>query len=483
MSDASVPPPVDENPLAVEQTLQWRVPFNLELEQQVIGILLLPGGAELYPEVAQTLSAKHFCDPSLGEIFTAIGEHIARGIPVSPITLKDRFDAKALIGLAAGVSTTGDLVEKAEYLREYADRRALLDTLETALLSAADVSKDAEPVQLLASTQKALMELQDSMAADSATHPVSATVDGVVGAIERQWREGVSPGVPTGISRLDAIMGHMQRQQMIVIAGRPAMGKSALALTIARHVAIQGRPVVFFSLEMGEDQMIQRLLALETGIATSDQQRAHLALEQHHIRKLAEAADYIRTLPLYLIDERKLRPSAMERMAREVQRRHDDLALTVIDYLQLARPDEEYRGNKVAEITSISNDVKGIAKALKCPVLALSQLSRAVEQRDDKRPTLADLRESGAIEQDADIVTFCYREEYYLERAEPIRREAENTEQYSERLMQWRQAIDKAHGKADVIVAKNRMGETGVAHMAFDGPSGRFADLYEGPGS
>lgn len=470
-----------DTPLALDNTLRWRTPFNLEIEQNVVGALLVRN--DLYAKVAEIIGPQHFADPLMGEIFSAIGEGIERGLNVKPFTLRGRFDNKVLAGICANPLPPEYAADWARGVREHADRRDLIDACQNGILAAADLKSDEQPIKVLAGVQHALTAIQDTMGMESATHAVSTSVGGVVEAIERQWREGVSPGIGTGIERLDAIMGRMQPQDMVVIAGRPAMGKSALALCLAKHIAKQGQPAVFFSLEMSEDATIQRLLAMETGISTIDQRNAHAALEQHHIRKLAEAADYIRTLPLYIIDKPRLKVQQMEMMAREIKQRHGQLALACVDYLQLASAGDHYRGNKTAEITEISRDIKMMAKALDCPVLALSQLSRAVEQREDKRPFMADLRESGAIEQDADIVAFCYRDEYYLERAEPQRRADESDEKFSERRMHWHDAIEQARGKADIIIGKNRMGVTGVAKVAFNGPSGRFLDIYEGPGA
>jgi replicative DNA helicase len=296
-------------------------------------------------------------------------------------------------------------------------------------------------------------------------------------------RDGGLAGVATGFTDLDKQLGGLHPSDLLILAGRPAMGKTALATNIAFHVATAAqrageteKPVVaFFSLEMSAEQLATRVLSETTEISSEKIRRGELNGDD--FQKLVRSSQDLESAPLFIDDTPAITISAMRTRARRLMRQQG-LCLIVVDYLQLMRPPAGQRPeNRVQEISSITQGLKAIAKELNVPVLALSQLSRAVEQREDKRPVLADLRESGSIEQDSDVVMFVFREEYYLGKAEPVQRAEENADKYHERVDQWQERCDKAYGKAEVIIGKQRHGPTGNVTMHFHGPTTRFSDF------
>jgi replicative DNA helicase len=286
-------------------------------------------------------------------------------------------------------------------------------------------------------------------------------------------------GVTTGFADLDKVLGGLHRSDLVILAGRPSMGKTALAENIARNASKAGKSVGFFSLEMANEQLGSRVLAGESGIPADWVRRADL--NQQHFDKLLEAKRQTDDLPLYIDDTPGLSVDAMHARARRWKRQHG-LDLIVIDYLQLAqapRPEGRRDQNRVQEVSEITARSKRLAKDLGVPVLALSQLSRGVENRDDKRPLLADLRDSGSIEQDADVVMFLFRKEYYLQH-EPTRRADEKEATFTRRVAEWRDELEAARNKAALIIAKNRHGATGSVELHFDGRTTQFSNLARG---
>ncbi|HEY9548072.1 MAG TPA: replicative DNA helicase, partial [Kiloniellaceae bacterium] len=296
-------------------------------------------------------------------------------------------------------------------------------------------------------------------------------------------------GVGTGLNDLDKLLGGLHRSDLLILAARPSMGKTALATNIAFNVAAAARiekdaegnpveqrqPVAFFSLEMSAEQLASRVIAERTGVRSDAMRRGDI--HDDEFDKIFEASRELAELPLFVDDTPALSVSQVRTRARRLKRQHG-LSLIVVDYLQLMQaPAGKRSDNRVQEVSEITRGLKALAKDLDVPVIALSQLSRAVEQREDKRPQLSDLRESGSIEQDADIVMFIYREQYYAERAEPSQREGEDENKFHERLERWKERCERAYGKAEIIVAKQRHGPIGSREFAFDGDTTRFSDL------
>jgi replicative DNA helicase len=293
--------------------------------------------------------------------------------------------------------------------------------------------------------------------------------------------DGHLSGVSTGLTSLNNLLGGLQKSDLVILAGRPAMGKTALATNIAFHAASTTRtgeepvPVAFFSCEMSAEQLGTRILAERSEIDSEAIRRGNLSSAE--FMGLVEASDQIAKAPFYIDDTPALSVSQLASRARRLKRT-TGLGLIVIDYLQLLQAQLGSRPeNRVQEISNISRSLKAIAKELDVPVLALSQLSRAVEQREDKHPNLADLRESGSIEQDADVVMFVYREEYYLNKSEPVQKETETEEKFNLRYQLWQERLEKSNGTAEIIVAKQRHGPVGIANVSFEGRLTKFSDL------
>jgi replicative DNA helicase len=301
-------------------------------------------------------------------------------------------------------------------------------------------------------------------------------------------RDGLA-GVASGLHDLDRLLGGFHPSDLIILAARPSMGKTALATNIAYNVAAAARtekdaegnpielrqPVAFFSLEMSAEQLASRIIAERTGVRSDSMRRGDIHDEEFDA--IFEASRQLFELPLFVDDTPALSVSQVRTRARRLKRQHG-LSMVVVDYLQLMQPPPGRRvDNRVQEVSEITRGLKALAKDLDVPVIALSQLSRAVEQREDKRPQLADLRESGSIEQDADVVMFIYREQYYAERAEPSQRDGEDDNKFHERLERWKERCERAYGKAEIIIAKQRHGPIGSREFAFDGDTTRFSDL------
>ena len=289
------------------------------------------------------------------------------------------------------------------------------------------------------------------------------------------------PGVDTGFKRLNGFLGGLNKSDLIVLAGRPSMGKTALATNIAFKAAKSSlenkEPVLFFSLEMSSEQLAQRILSEQSGIDSHRIRKGDI--NENEFSNIVKTQNLIQETPFYIDDTPALSVSQMASRARRLKRT-EGLKLIVIDYIQLIQS-KSPRGPefRVQEVSAITRQLKGLAKELNIPILALSQLSRAVEQREDKRPILADLRESGSIEQDADVVMFVYREEYYLDKAQPVQKENENRETFSERFKRWEERCELAHGKAEIIVSKQRHGPTGNIQIQFESQFTRFLDLIQ----
>jgi replicative DNA helicase len=466
-------------------------PHNLEAEQALLGAILVNNRS--YERVSEFLRPEHFADPVHGRIFASCAKLIDRGQIATPVTLKGLFDqdealaevggAQYLVKLAASVVT---VINAADYGREIRDcylRRELIEIGEAVVNDAFDRDLDTAAQELIEKAENQLFTLAETGEGENGLKELKlALMESVAQAEAAYKRDGGLAGYSTGLIDIDNLLGGLHPSDLLILAARPAMGKSTLASNIAFHIATASmddpetppQPVAFFSLEMSAEQLATRILSERTGIASEKLRRGQL--DNEDFGKLVEASQDLERAPMFIDDTPAIPISTLRTRARRLKRQHG-LALIVVDYLQLMRPAPGARiDNRVQEISAISQGLKAIAKELDVPVLALSQLSRAVEQREDKRPVLADLRESGSIEQDADIVMFIYREDYYLQKAEPIQRIEEDAQKFHDRYDAWKERCEKAHGKAEVIISKQRHGPTGVVTLHFDGSTTKFTN-------
>ena len=447
------------------------VPNNIPAEQALLGAVLVNNRAL---ERADGVEAADFYFGVHGRLWQAVAETIAAGGVANPVTLKHRFagdDALAEVGgagylvrLANAAVTVIDTHHYAAIVRDMARRRALIDLAETIRRDAGAVGDagggDAATIAEAASAE--LYRLTETGGARAGFVGLDQAMGRVLEQAEQAKRDGGLVGLSTGIPALDELLGGLVAPDMVVLAARPSMGKTSLGLAIARNVARAGRRVDVISAEMGADQLARRSMANAAGLAYSDIQRGRF--DARGFDRLAHARTSMARLPLAILDEPGPKIGRLRTLLRRRKER-DGLDLVVVDYLQLVQPDRE-RDHTVANVTAVSAGLKGIAKELGVPLLVLSQLSRRVEERPDKRPMLSDLRESGAIEQDADSVLFLYRDHYYEQRRTIA---GEETPQRHARL------APLAHD-AEVIFAKNRHGPLGTAHLWCDLATDRWRD-------
>jgi replicative DNA helicase len=472
-------------------------PYNPDAEQALLGALLLSNAA--HGRVSEFLLPEHFGNAVHGRIYAAIGKLIERGQIANPITLKNLFDqdgalsdiggAQYLLRLAESAVTIINTEDYGRHIHDLHLRRQLIvvgeDVVNDAFRHDLD---DPAPTQIERAEQR-LFDLATAGRTETGFRPFGEALKQAVHQAEAAYkREGRIVGVATGFRDLDDKLGGLHPSDLVILAGRPSMGKTALATNIAfnaaraykpapgpdgRPVAEDGAVVGFFSLEMSAEQLAARLLAEESGVSSDRIRRGHV--NQQNFDRFVQASQHLEALRLFIDDTPALSVSGLRSRARRLMRQQG-LGLVVVDYLQLLRPSVQVRTleNRVQEISDITRGLKTLAKELNVPVLALSQLSRAVEQREDKRPILADLRESGSIEQDADIVMFIYREEYYMR--EPTRLNDEADAKFNDRYESWTKRLERAHGLAEIIIAKQRHGPLGTVKLHFDAETTKFED-------
>lgn len=466
-------------------------PYNNEAEQALLGAILVNNRS--HERVSDFLRPEHFANAAHGRIYEACARLIERGQIASPVTLKGIFDqdealrelggAQYLVRLAASVVSVINAEDYAREIRDCFLRRELIEVGEVIINEAFDRTLDSPATQQIEEAEARLFNLAEDGSAEGGFVDFSLALSNSVSMVEAAYkRDGGLAGLSTGLIDIDNLLGGLHPSDLLILAARPAMGKTALATNIAFHVAMAGlkdpthekQPVAFFSLEMSSEQLATRILAERTEISSEKLRRGMLTDDD--FGHLVDAVQDLERVPLFIDDTPALPISTMRTRARRLKRQHG-LSLIVVDYLQLMRPGVGTRpDNRVQEISAISQGLKAIAKELEVPVIALSQLSRQVEQREDKRPVLADLRESGSIEQDADVVMFIFREEYYLQKAEPVQRADEHDEKFHERHEQWQERCEKAYGKAEVMVSKQRHGPTGTVTLHFEGATTRFSN-------
>ena len=469
------------------------LPNNLEAEQGILGALLLDNRS--LENVNDFLRADHFYMPAHQRIYDAIRTLIDRGQVASPVTLKSYFEkdeglshiggAEYLVELAGSVMSVINVQDYARLIYDLYLRRQLIALGGDVVNNAYEHTLESDALGTIEDAEKRLFELAESGDIRGGFVTLKDSVGKAIENAELAYKTaGHVTGVPSKITDLDKKLGGLHPSDLIILAGRPSMGKSALATNIAFNAAKayadsggkEGAIVGFFSLEMSSDQLASRILADQANVSGDDMRKGNFTDED--FRRFAEASQILSQVPLYIDDTPALSISAVRTRARRLKRQHG-LGMIVVDYLQLLQGSGSGRSNenRVLEISEITRGLKAIAKELEIPVLALSQLSRAVEQRDDKRPQLSDLRESGSIEQDADVVMFVYREEYYLAREEPSQRVSEADEKFYERHEQWAKRLQEVANTAEAVVAKQRHGPIGIVKMFFDSRVTRFGDL------
>jgi replicative DNA helicase len=467
-------------------------PHNIEAEQSVLGAILVNNDA--FYRVSDFLEPKHFFEPIHQTIFETAGSLIRAGKVATPVTLKTFVPAETDIGgmtvgqylarLAAEATTIINAHDYGRTIYELALRRDLIRIGEDMVNVAFDAPVDFAPRAQIEDAERRLYELAESGRYDGGFQRFSQAMKTALDMAANAYsRDGRLSGIATGLRDLDAKMGGLQHSDLIVLAGRPGMGKTALATNIAYNIArvhrgelqpdgthktVNGGIVGFFSCEMSAEQLATRILAEQTGIASSAIRRG--GITESEFEKIRDHTIELEHLPLYVDETGGLSISQLTARARRLKRQKG-LDVIVIDYIQLLQGSGKRSDNRVQEVTEITTSLKALAKELSCPVIALSQLSRQVESRDDKHPQLSDLRESGSIEQDADVVLFVYREEYYLQNKEPRAGTPEHEK--------WQLDMSLVHGKAEVIIAKQRHGPTGSVDLQFEGQFTRFSDLVQ----
>jgi replicative DNA helicase len=465
-------------------------PHNIEAEQALLGAILINN--EAFDRVSDFLDPKHFFETIHQQIFDIAGKLIRMGKHASPVTLKTFFPSDLQISgltinqylarLSAEATTIINAADYGQAIYDLSIRRDLILIGTEVVNQAYDAPVDLPPKEQIEEAEKKLYELAEIGRFDSGFRGFSKALRSAVDMAAAAFqRDGHLSGLSTGLKDLDFRMGGLQRSDLIILAGRPGMGKTALGTNIAFNVAKawkgelradghyeseNGGVVGFFSLEMSAEQLGTRILAEQTGISSSRIRRGDI--KQDDFEKITDTMVTIQHLPLLIDDTGGLSVAQLAARARRLKRQRG-LDLLIIDYLQLLQGSTRRSAeNRVQEITEITTKLKALAKELNIPILALSQLSRQVESRDDKRPQLSDLRESGSIEQDADVVLFVYRDEYYLTTKEPRM----GTDEY----IKWQSQMAEVHGKAEIIIGKQRHGPTGTVKLAFDAEVTRFAD-------
>ncbi len=478
-------------PPAVPDSTYRTAPHNIEAEQALLGAILVNN--EAFYRVSDFLEPRHFFEPLHVTIYETAAALIRAGKVATPVTLKTFLPADFDVGgmsaphylarLAAEATTIINAEDYGRTIYDLSVRRDLIAIGEEIVNEAYDAPIDATPQEQIEDAEKRLYELAETGRYDGGFLRFNDALKEAVDMASRAFqREGHLSGTASGLDDLDQMMGGLQPSDLIILAGRPAMGKTSLATNIAFNVAaayrsetlpdgsiraLDGGVVGFFSLEMSAEQLATRILAEQAEIASYKIRRGDIT--EHEFDKLASCAQMMQTIPLYIDDTGGISIAQLRARARRLKRQRG-LDFMVVDYLQLLTGSSKSSSQgRVQEITEITTGLKALAKELGVPIMALSQLSRQVESRDDKRPQLSDLRESGSIEQDADVVMFVFREEYYLKSREP----KEGTEEW----FKWDQEMKAALGIAEIIIGKQRHGPTGTVKVSFEPQFTRFSNL------
>lgn len=455
---------------------------NFDAEQQLLGAIMLNNRA--YEYVVDLVVPSDFAHPAHGRLFFLIGQLITESRSANPVTLwpiiksdqvfiTNGIDASYLSRLAQSVVTVLNAPDYAKTIGELARRREIVIAAQALIRDAATVDPARSAALVIEDGEQKLFEIAEA-ATSGGPENIGSVSYAAIRRAEAAYQAGGIVLFETGLVDLDRILRGMAPGEMIVLGARPSMGKSSFAATVALNAAQAGKRSLFFSLEMTKEELAQRWLAGISGITTDQQRLGNIAADEWG--RLVEAQQYLATLPIDVDDQPRLSVAQMRQRARRHKRRFG-LELIIIDHLQLIRQGGKQE-NRRLEIGDATSMIKMTAKELGVPILVLSQLNRSVEQREDKRPQLSDLRESGDVEQDSDVVLFLFREEYYVERSNPRRRSATDTEEaYRAREADWNSDMDRVRGLAEIIIAKNRHGRTGTVTAAWSGERQRFENL------
>lgn len=478
---------------AVGTPLYREAPNNIEAEQALLGAILVNNDA--FYRVSDFLKETHFYEPLHRKIFEVLSQLIRMGKMATPVTIKiflpadqkvgDMTVSQYLAALAANAVTVINAPDYGRAIYDLATRRALITVGEDMVNIAYDAPVDMSPSEQIEDAERRLFQLAETGSYDGGFESFSDALKTAIDMASAAYkRNGHLSGIASGLRDLDVCIGGLQSSDLIVLAGRPGMGKTSLVTNIAFNVtnaylpaqqadgsfkAENGGVVGFFSLEMSSEQLATRIISEQAQVPSSRIRRGKLT--EADFEKLVSCTQRLQNIPLFIDSTGGISIAQLSARARRLKRQRG-LDLIIIDYIQLMQGSSAKSSqNRVQEITEITTGLKALAKELNVPIIALSQLSRQVESRDDKRPQLSDLRESGSIEQDADVVIFIYREEYYLKNREP----KPGTDDY----IKWEGDMAEARGKAELIIAKQRHGPTGTVELAFEGQYTRFSDLAE----
>ncbi|MDC6482013.1 replicative DNA helicase [Pelagibacteraceae bacterium] len=467
--------------LSLTSSGENKLPSNIEAEQSLIGSILVNN--DIIDEISNIVNASKFFDPIHRKIYEVIENLNNKGMIANPITLKNYFENDSglievggvdyLVKLTRFSSSIKQAIDYAKIIHEMYVKRELIFISDGIEDQAKDDQTEKTGENIIEDAEKSLFDLAERGNFSQTFMKFNQAVDQTIemATLAMKSDHGII-GVPTGLRDLDQKLGGMHKSDLIIIAGRPSMGKTALATNIAFYAAKNMQEnnekgsVAFFSLEMSSEQLSTRILSEQARIS-SHEIRTGKASEET-LNRYIETSRNIYDLPLYIDETPAIAISTLSNRARRIKRLFG-LKLIVVDYIQLMKTNTNRMDGRVQEISEITQGLKALAKELNVPVVALSQLSRAVEQRDDKKPQLSDLRESGSIEQDADVVIFVYREQYYLERKKP----KEGSIEFAE----WQSKMSEIHGGAELILGKHRHGSTGVVHVEFEGEFTKFKDL------
>ncbi|MEL7176281.1 MAG: replicative DNA helicase [Pseudomonadota bacterium] len=468
------------------------MPHSIEAEQQLLGAILTNN--DIFDRIAAIIGPEHFYDPVHARIFETAANRITKNALASPVTLKafleedeglKELGGPAYLARLAGAAISAFAArDYAQIIYDLAIRRELIAVGRDISAKAAQVNVESEPKEQIVEAEQQLYKLAEQGQSDTGFQSfLKAVTDAVNVANAAYQRDGGLAGVSTGLIDMDKKLGGLHRSDLLILAGRPSMGKTSLATNIAFNIAkaykhgalpdgsegaVEGGVVGFYSLEMSAEQLAARILSEASEVPSEQIRRGDMT--ETEFRRFVEAAKQLEACPLYIDDTPALPISQLAARARRLKRTHG-LDCLIVDYLQLVRP-ATAKDSRVNEVSEITQGLKAIAKELDIPVVALSQLSRQVESREDKRPQLSDLRESGSIEQDADVVMFVYREEYYKEREKPGDHELE-------KMAVWQDEMERLHGRAEVVIGKQRHGPIGTVELSFEGRFTRFGNLVK----
>ena len=481
--------PVDTKEDQTKDVLKRVAPHNFEAEAALLGALLNNNAS--YEYVSDLLFPEHFADTRHARIYDACSKLIERGQLANPVTLKSYFKQDKDLQKIGGVQYLAELsnnlvsvINVSEYGKILYDlflRRSLIQIGEETINEAYQYDLDTNASNKIESAEEKLFSLATLGAVKNGFISFDKVLNKAILKVKKAFQnKGHIVGVTTGLHDVDQNLGGLHPSDFLILAGRPSMGKTALAMNIAFNAALACKDkeisaIAVFSLEMSSEQLATRLISQVAQVSVDNMRRGNFTGEE--FERIVIATHQLSNIELYIDDTPSISVSMIRTRSRRLQRKHG-LVMIIVDYLQLLTPPINSRDNgRVQEISAITRYLKAIAKELDVPILALSQLSRAVEQREDKRPQLSDLRESGSIEQDSDVVMFIYREQYYLERSKPIQRIEESDEKFSVRYQNWEERVHDVFNSAELIIAKQRHGPLSNIRLYFDGKYTKFGNM------